>query len=178
MSIDKHLYLQEMDRLLAAAKARLLAQSPDVELYTISIWTDPKAAVSAVSFDTRDNSDERVQRSNEWSMSHYDEYMAEGDEELAALFRPTEGRNQNPADFQFNKIATVEHRSFIAEDRPIAIVGDTPPDSPLWPTLELLLSIVQKHAHGLYRDLRLHADARIAINSPRSWYDHEIPLTD
>jgi hypothetical protein len=177
MSIDQRLYLEEMDRLLAAAKATLLAQSRDIELYTISIWTDPNAGVSAVNFDTRENSDQQVQQSNEWSKSYYDEHMAEGDEEMAALFLPTEGRNQNPADFLFNKIATVEHRSFIGEARPIAIAGDTPPDSPIWPMLKPLLQIVQKRAHSLYRDLRLHTDARIAINSPRSWYDHEIPIT-
>ena len=178
MFIEERLYLEEMDRLLAEAKRKLLAKSPDTEVYTISIWTDPNGAVSAVNFDTLDNSVEKVRQSNKWKKSYYDEYMAQGDEESAGLFRPFEGRNQNPADFRFSKIAKVEHRSFAGEDRPILIAGgDKPVDSPVWPVLESLLQTVQERARALYRDLLLHPEARIAVNSPASWYDYEMPMS-
>ncbi len=178
MCIDQQLYLEEMDRLLAEAKLKLLAQSPDIEVYTISIWTDPNAAISAVNFDTRDNSEQHVQQVSEWNKSYHDKYMAERDEEMAALFRPVVGRNQSPADFRFSRIATVGHLSFIPGDRPTLLAGgDTPIDSPVWPVLESLLQTVQERARSVYRDLTLHPDARIAVNSPESWYDHEIPIS-
>ncbi|MBI1852780.1 MAG: hypothetical protein HYR85_20760 [Planctomycetes bacterium] len=177
MMIKRRLYLEEMDTLLADAKRNLITESPDTEVYTVSIWTDPNSAVSTVSFDTQENSVEHVRQSNEWNKKYYDEYMAEGDTEQAALFLPVEGRNENPADFRFREIATVKHRSFAPENAPMQIAGgDSPVDSAIWPALEPLLQVVQERARSLFRDLRLHAEARLAINSPEAWYDHEIPM--
>jgi hypothetical protein len=55
-------------------------------IYTVSIWTDPNAGVSAVSFDTRANSDAEVEQANAWSKTHYDRMMEEGETEEAKLF--------------------------------------------------------------------------------------------
>jgi len=177
MLIDQDVYLAEMGKLLADAKERLLAEWPAAEVYTVSIWTDPNAAISAVSFDTLDNSTKRVRQSNEWNKKWYEKYMAEGDTETAELFPPWTGRNKNPADFLFSNIAKVEHRSFTSMDEAMRIAGgDTPIGGPVWRILESLLRSAQERARLLYRDLRLHHDARIAINSPEAWYDHELPM--
>jgi len=105
--------------------------------------------------------------------------MAEGDTEMAELFQPVTRRNETPADFCFSKIAVVKHRSFTAMVEPIRIVGgDRPIGGPVWPILESLLQVVQERARLHYRGLRLHPDARIAINSPEAWYDHELLMSD
>jgi hypothetical protein len=175
--ICEWLYLHEMDGLLVDAMQELLTQAPDIQIYTISIWTDPNAAASAVDFDTLENSNQVVQRSNAWNKGYYDKYMASGDEEQARLFLPSQNRNQNPANFQFDRAAFVKHDSFNRLDWPMQIAGgDKPVASPIWPVLEVLLKTVQERAKALYRDLTLHPDAKIAVNSPHSWYDHELSM--
>src|SRR5580698_2430212 len=94
MSIDRDMYLEEMERLLADAKLRLLAEWTG-EVYTVSVWTDLNAAKSAVCFDTLANSIQQVRKSNKWTKNHYDQYTADGDHESAALFQPNQGRNRN-----------------------------------------------------------------------------------
>jgi hypothetical protein len=148
-----------------------MTEHPNTVLYTASIWTDPDAAVSCVSFDTREHSDEQVLRSNEWSRAHYERLMAEGQADEAKLFLPNEGRNCNPADFLFRNIAKVKHASFESGWEQAA--GDN-----CWDHLEPALHKVAARAAAAFSDLRLDRDAILGINSRRDWFDQHWPLRD
>ena len=56
MGIDAGRYLVEMERLVDAAYVAFQGIPESPVVFTISIWTDPDAAVSVVSFDTLENS--------------------------------------------------------------------------------------------------------------------------
>lgn len=81
-------YLDEMSRLLADGAAALRTAHPDAVVYTVSIWTDPDAARSAVSFDTAEHSAEAVARSDAWSAKHRERLIAAGRHVEAELYRP------------------------------------------------------------------------------------------
>src|SRR5262245_10372518 len=80
-------YRKELQDLLADAVAAwrgLGAERP--RIFTVSVWTDPEAACSAVSIDTRENSDVRVRETNAYNRARYDHFVQEGDLDMAALF--------------------------------------------------------------------------------------------
>ena len=153
-----------MSLLIATAKRVMMSQYPDAVLYTASIWTDPDAAVSCVSFDTRENSNEQVRLDNEWSRKQYDRLMAGGRADEAELFRPNNGRNCNPADFKFHNVAQITHASFELHWEQAA--GDD-----CWDQLEPALEKVAEHARLEFSALRLESDAILGINSRRDWFD-------
>lgn len=167
---DEEAYLSEMDLLIRTAKRVMMSEHPDVVLYTASIWTDPDAAMSCVSFDTREHSDEQVRRDNEWSVEHYDRLMAEGECEEAELFLPNEGRNCNPADFQFRNIASIPHVSFERH-------WESAAGAECWDQLEPALNKVAERAMSELSTLRLHRDAILGINSRRDWFDQHWPMS-
>ena len=110
---DETGYLDEMATLISMAKRTMLDIHADAMIYTISVWTDPDAAISAVSFDTIENSQEKIRQANEWAKKHYDRLMAEREFDEAQLFLPQhEARNCNPADFAFRNVAKITHASF------------------------------------------------------------------
>ena len=86
MKFDKKRYFEEMTRLCEAARDQFLEQATGARIFVISVWTDPDAAASAVSFETRSHSDQ---------------------------FTENPGvPNDSPADFQFRDIAECDHLSF------------------------------------------------------------------
>jgi hypothetical protein len=161
---DERTYLGEMHQLIGTATQVMMRQHPDAVVYTASIWTDPNAAVSCVSFDTREHSDEQVRRSNEWSRKHYDRLMAEGKPDEAELFRPNKGRNCNPADFRFRNVAKVTHASFERHWEEAA-------GAACWNELEPALNKVAARARLEFSALRLDSDAILGINCRRDWFD-------
>ncbi len=86
MSLDKSKYLEEMTELFERARSRFLEEASSNQIFVISVWTDPDAAASAVSFETRSHSDS---------------------------FTGTPGVvNDSPADFEYRNFAEYEHQSF------------------------------------------------------------------
>lgn len=161
---DQRLYLSEMELLILSARSQMMDRHSEISIFTINIWTDPDAALSAVSFDTRENSHAKINAANAWSKKHYDRLMSEGEMEEAQLFLPNEGRNSNPADFAFRSIVTAKHDSFDEGWEEMAHEG-------CWNLLEPAILEVAESARKLFVDLRLDPHAELGVNSRRDWYD-------
>lgn len=134
-------------------------------LFTASIWTDPNGAVSAVSFDTAENSAAKIAQQLEWSAREYAKYVGAGDAEMASHFAPPDGagRNTNLAAFAFRNICSIEHSSFPAgwEDQT---------EGRCWDELGPALLRIREYASACYSQLPCHPDARLAMNRQRDWY--------
>ena len=102
-----------MTKIIGKAISRLQSEKPNFKIYTASIWTDPNAGVSSINFDSKENSLNNVDKSNNWSKKYYDQYLAEGDLEQAELFKPnTSTRVCNPPDFELRDFEETTHKSF------------------------------------------------------------------
>lgn len=168
---DPALYETEMKGLVDSSVKMLQQARPSVLLFTASIWTDPNGAVSAVSFDTAENSAARTAKDLEFSAREYAKYVAAGDTEMARLFSRPDGahRNTNPADFAFRDICSIEHSSF-------ATGWEDQTEGRCWDELEPALLRIREYALDRYSQLPHHPKARLAMNSQRDWYDHEVSL--
>ena len=153
-------YESDMQAMIDKAYRTLLRDHPRVQVYTVSIWTDPEARVSAVAIDTKAHSDRCVKRhiaSRIRDAKRYPElYAAPSQEELEMQ------RMGSPADFKFPRMATRCHYWHRGPFK--------------WSFLRPVLRRVQSYAIRQAVGLRIHEDARISINSSQDWYDHERPL--
>ena len=154
---ELHALVERATSLWRSAPARPL-------IYTVSIWTDPNAGRSAVSFDTRANSNAKVEQSNAWSKTQYDRLMEEGETEEAELFLPNEGRNTNPADFAFRNLVECAHSAFPDD-------WEETSEGRCWNELEPLLLALGKAMSSELGPLGVERDAEIGVNSRRDWYD-------
>ena len=111
MSFNKENYLTEMKSMVDQAIERLKTERPQFVIYTVSIWTDPNAAASAISFDSQHHSALEVFKSNEFDREQYDALIAEGDLDEAELFKPETWihRNCNPANFELRDFGETHH---------------------------------------------------------------------
>ncbi len=153
-----------MALLVARAKQRMLNEHTYSIIYTVSIWTDPDAAASAISLDTYENSLDKISKANAWSKKEHNRLMAEGDVEMAKLFLPNEGRNCNPADFAFRNLAEITHASF----KPL---WEEATKGQCWDQLESALTKVAEIGRVEFEELSLHPQAVLGINSRRDWFD-------
>jgi hypothetical protein len=165
MRFDEQVYLAEMTALVVAAKERMKSEHPDIEVYTINIWTDPDAARSAINFDTFENSVAQVAQQNAWNKKHYDRLVAEGEYDEAQLFLPSAERFGNPANFAFTEIETIQNQSF---DR----AWEKESAGKCWDFLEPALLKIGGMARDMFSSLKLHPQAELSVNSRRDWYDH------
>lgn len=162
---DQDLYRREMDAMLQAAKAGLVAEYADLVVYTISIWTDPGAGVSAISFDTFENSEKAIKQLAEWAKPHYEQAVVEGDLDQAKLFEALVGkRNDNPAAFYLRAYRQTRHQSFSWN-------GQTEGGDDGWDLLEPALNDVGAQAAMFFKDISLHPEAVLGVNSRRDWFD-------
>jgi len=166
---DEALYQIEMTRLLQDAEVVMRRDHPNVVIYSVAIWTDPNAAVSAVSVDTKENSDVRLARLTAWAHARQADALAAGDLELAVRLGNLPPRNCNPAEFVIRELASAKHRSFPRgwED---ASGGDC------WQELGRALRAVRAKAMEMFRSFPLHPDAELATNGASDWYDSPSPL--
>jgi hypothetical protein len=87
-----------MATLISMAKRSMLSDQADAMIYTVSIWTNPDAGVSAISFDTFEDLQDKIRQSNEGVNMHYDCLIAEEEFDEEHLFLPQhEGRSANPS---------------------------------------------------------------------------------
>jgi hypothetical protein len=169
MKFQRDMYLSEMTRLIHDAVAELSSKHPDLTIYTVSIWTDPDAAASAISFDSRENSQRAVAKHEQWAADTRRGLLEEGRLEEAAAFETYDGRNCNPADFLLSSLVEVRHKSF--GGRWAEKSGGR-----CWDELGPCLAEVVQMAKVAFAQLRLEPDAELAVNSLRDWYDHPVAL--
>lgn len=170
MHWNESLYLEEMRSLIETVVSRYAALPDAPVTYTISIWTDPDAAASAVSLDTFENSQAFVSDQNAWNAQMREDLLSRGDSEMAALFETQPERNCSPADFAYREFAEYAHQSF-------APGWEESTEGACWDLLEPgLLRVAQEAAQAL-KSLRLHPAAILAVNSRQDWFDHTIELT-
>lgn len=170
MRFEEQRYYDEMGLLLRTAKQALKAEHPGLPIYTIAIWTDPDAAVSAVNFDTYANSVARVAAQNQWSKVHYDRLIRQGDADQAKLFLPSRGWLYNPADFALSQFRVTKHSSFDPH-------WEEDSRGQCWDLLEPALSHVGEAAMDLFRDILLHPDAELGVNGRSDWYALSWPFS-
>lgn len=104
------IYITELNAMLENAIKRMNEEHPNFIIYTASIWTDKDAKVSAISFDSKQNALQKIEKSNEWDRKKYEKFLAEGDLEQAELFKPeVSDRLYNPADFEWASFEECEH---------------------------------------------------------------------
>ena len=73
---EREHYFEEISALLSAAKTNFLAQNLKASVYTINVWTDPNAAASAVSFDTREHSESVIAYQNRQKAARRESLLA------------------------------------------------------------------------------------------------------
>ena len=162
--MNKELYLEEMKSLISNAIDKLKTKD-NFKVYTVSIWTDPNAGASAISFDSEENSKLKIEKSNEWSKKHYERLIAAGDFQEAEMFKPNVGRNTNPTDFELRDLVEVSHQSF-----PQNWEEDT--EGECWNELQPLLIEVGNLAFESLQVLNLHQEFELAVNGPEDWYEY------
>lgn len=170
-TFDKSKYLAEIAALVLGATEQFAREHFGVEVYTVSLWTDPNAAASAFSFDTAEHSTAAVGQGAVWARAHFERLLAEGDHEQAKLFLPSHpgARNVNPADFAFRNFGLVEHESF-----PKFWEEDS--GGACWDELEPALIEAAQAARPVLERIRLHADAVFGVNSREDWFAVYWPL--
>lgn len=164
MPFNKNRYLNEMKAMVDKAIDRLQTKKGKFKIYSVSVWTDPNAAVSSISFDTKVNSDKVVGKSNRYSKKKYDEFIAEGDLEMANLFKEVSRRNCNPADFKLRDFEKAKHSY-------IPINWESKTDGKCWKILKPALAELGKYTFKKVQSLPLENDFELAINSDKDWYD-------
>lgn len=166
MAFDKENYLTEMKSMVDKAIERMKAEKPEFVIYTVSIWTDPNAAASAISFDSQRNSAMQVQQSNEFDQQQYEELIAEGDFDSAQLFKPETRiqRNCNPADFELRDFEETHHPD-------IPINWEYKKGGRCWPQLKPALTEIGNYAFKKLQAMPIEPDFELAINGKKDWYD-------
>jgi hypothetical protein len=165
--IDQTRFLAEMRAGIHKAFDAMAREHPDVVIYTISVWTDPDAQRSAVSFDTFDNSEAKCRAANTVRQQLRDRFVSEGNTRRASLVPAHMKRNDNPADFAFQKIVVIENTS-------LADAGSL--DNRGWEVLSSLLQQIKCWAARECRMLNLHPDAQLGISGRKTWYGSAVRI--
>jgi len=169
MEFNKAIYILEMKDMIEKAIQKLIIEKPDFFIYTVSIWTDPDASASSINFDSRDNSNKKVEHSNKFNQKYYDKYLLEGDLEQAELFKPKTGRNCNSADFELSNFGEKENQS-------IPKYWETETDGQCWDELEPALREIGNYAYNKICGLKTEPDFELSVNGRLDWYEFTWPL--
>ena len=168
MKFEKAIFIVEMKDMVDKAIRRLIIEKPDFEVFTASIWTDPNASASSINFDSKLNSDKKIESSNNWAKKYYDQYLAEGDLEQAKLFEPRTGRNCNPADFELRDFGEIKNSSIPSD-------WETETEGRCWAKLEPALTEIGDYAFEKIRQLKTHSDFELSANGRLDWYQFTWP---
>ncbi|KAB1231596.1 hypothetical protein [Chryseobacterium viscerum] len=166
MLFNKENYLAEMKQMIDNALHRLKAEKPKFIIYSVSIWTDPNAASSAISFDSLKNSVREVHLSNEFDKEQYDEFIAEGDVDSAELFKPETWikRNCNPANFELKDFEEISHPN-------IPINWEYEKGGRCWQQLKPALTEIGNYAFKQIQKMTIEEDFELAVNGKNDWYE-------
>ena len=162
-AINEKAYLREMSTLIDKAAKRWRTKRRPPPIFAIAIWTDAQACASGFNIETRRNSDRAIRREREFNKKERAYWLREGDRAMAKLFDPDRARtrNDNPADFEFARLAEVKHRSFDCA------WGQTPA---AFKRLLPLLVQARNEAAQAFSMFPLDPEAEVAVNTARSWY--------
>jgi hypothetical protein len=163
MVFDQAAYREEMHDLLHKARDAARQRLGIERVYSVSIWTDPDAAVSAVSVDTRAHSSAQLTALSTWAHEQVAKYAGTAEAEFTECLLNLPDRNVNPADFAYADLATKRHISF-----PHHWAADTARGC--WQFRGPALAGVADEALQLFAALPLDWDAELGVNSAHSWY--------
>jgi hypothetical protein len=158
------IYINEMKAMIDKAFVKIAEEKDSFEIFTISIWTDPNAAASSINFDSKKNSDLKVQQANAWNKKYYEQHIEDGNLEQAKLFEPNYNRNSNPADFALRDYIEINNKSISRkwEDRS---------NGKCWDLLEPLLRQIGEYALSNIDNLKIHSELEIGVNGRQDWYE-------
>ena len=91
---------------LDAAMAELRAAGVDV--FSFALYHDHESGAVSVCVDTEENSWRAVDESNRYSAAHFQEAIAQGDLQQAALWQANTGRNLSLGDFAWVNLARTQ----------------------------------------------------------------------
>ncbi len=165
--INQQEYLSEMLDGIRRAFSVMRHEYPDVEIYTISVWTDVKARKSAVCFDTLENSEVKRTELKAHFQQLHDRFKAEGDLKRLSLPLPNHARNENPADFKLRNMVLIDNNSLADADFA---------DAQEWAVFEDLMEQVKSNAAKEAAVLKLHPDAELGVNGHKTWYHRAVKL--
>ena len=164
--IDESKYIQEMQAGIRNAFDLMASRYPEVEIYTISIWTDDGARKSAISFDTYENSIAKCHAANERRQAMRRQFSASG---ITAKVPHDMVRNNNPADFKFQKATVIDNKSFTAQG---AL------DYAAWAILERLMDAIKGRAAKESAKLNLHPNAELGVSGRKTWYGSVVKIPE
>lgn len=158
-------YLEELQQLLSTAITRMKIEHADFVIFTVNIWTDKQANISVISFDDQQNSLQKLKAIQEFNQKQYEDWLAQGDWEMAQEFNPINHsppqRATNPADFKLANFAEIKHQQ---------------PITRWYPTLQKFAKIAFK---TIARELKIDPDHfELGINSSHDWYDKSWHIKD
>ncbi|WP_139924114.1 hypothetical protein [Hymenobacter sp. DG01] len=168
MPFDKVHYLNEMRAMIDKAFARMHIIHPIYEVYTVSIWTDPNAGASSISFDSKMHSDQQNARFNELLQRHQLRLSAVEDQQKSEVFEPLTGHNDNPADFEIPDFEEVQHEC-------IELNWEFDSDGECWDLLEPALQEIGNYAFVQSHLLQKHPEFELAVNGRHDWYESTWP---
>ena len=163
MRFNKTIYLKEMTAMVDAAFDKFSSEQPAFEIFIASVCTDSNAAASSISFDSKGNSDTKIEQSNAWNKKYYEQYLAEGNLEQAQLFEPEQGRNCNPAGFILRDYIECVNTS-------VSTNWEEKTKGKCWHTLEPLLKEIGQYAFAKIKQLKTHPDFELSVNGREDWY--------
>ena len=168
MGFDKAQYQSEMRAMVDTAIERMKTEHPNYEVFTASIWTDPNAGASSISFDSKAHSEQQMIKANEWNKKHYDQFIAAGDYNRAKLYEPSTDRNENPADFDLVDFEEAQHEH-------IELNWEYESDGDCWHELEPALKEAGDYAFYKLKALNQHQDFELSVNGQQDWYEFTWP---
>ena len=169
MDFNLVLYRREMEDLLRLALSVAEERLGGERVYSFSIWTDPDAAVSAISIDTRSHSAAQLSILGAFARSMDEKYAGTPHEQFTKpLLRLPEG-NLNPAAFAYRNLAMADHASFPRH-------WATETDGRCWQLLGPALHDVAYDARAKIANLLLEPDAEVGVNTASDWYTHRQPI--
>jgi len=163
-SFNREVYIKEMKGMIDDAFESMTKEKSNFIIYTISIWTDPNSAISSINFDSKENSDHKVQKSNEWNKKYYEKHIANGDLEQAKLFEPITTRNSNPADFELSDFLQIKNKS-------IPRNWEEKTEGQCWELIEPILKEIGEYAFSRIDKLKIHTDIELGVNGRQDWYE-------
>lgn len=155
-AFDQDRYLREMQGLVDDAREKITMEAPSLEVYTVSVWTDPDAAFSAVSIDSYDHYQAQIER--------FSSARRAINEDLAKRMANSQSRITSPADFEYPEVLKIRNKSF-----PLNWNTDTHGQS--WELLSPLLLQAAEYARQAFSVQKLHPDAEVGVNGRNSWYE-------
>ncbi|TGD82921.1 hypothetical protein [Hymenobacter wooponensis] len=164
MKFNQNQYLAEMTTMVNKAIERMQREYPEWEIYTISIWTDPGAEFSAISFDSKIHSDKCIEHYNQLMKSYQDAYLAKQEYEKAKQYAPVDGRNDNPADFELRDFEETNHTCF-------AIDWEDETEEDVWDLLEPAILKVGEYTFHKAQVLNRHTEFELGVNGVSDWYE-------